>query len=793
MVVPQGGNGISPVRPWRLFAPMVGTATLVATLTVCLQGDDEQCAVAENAYATPLKIVDHRYVQNDPQRSLLHASSSSVSSSSSPPSSSSSSPPSVSSELIRIPVSFNMGAATADSIEAHPATELLISLQDSPVAAVQTLCFSVFGTHTHTRCDKIHVQVQAQWTRARRQQQQRQQQRQRQQQKQRQLDESNSDLSLEEDKTDDRDATDNRINTTDSATSFVFERRILSALNSSHVHHFGVAEGEEPTDVIYNWMLRAGVDAFDRMNFMITACSSVSTPPRGTKNEQHHHDKLRKGADETKPRCGRFEAMVYDRWLSPSELAALGAENERSRHSADSVRRTVTRRWEPQTPRAGTHASSSKHSYWARLLIMERENPLRSVVSFADTNGLSAHGLQVLSVQVCAQLGCDTEDEDSEIGEDRKRRRRGGGGGKGGKGGVDDEEAPEIKRGGEQGKSKAKHAAAVQDNASGTAGVVVESSSTNPVLILSGGAAVEAGTMLRPRRRSYENEDDPDELITGQRPHVRHNNEWASTTTIVTGSIIRTTASTATAPPNNRANNGNIKTAHTHASLPRLLPPPPPTSFYEVMTIARRVEWLPIDAVIFINMDRRVDRHESILLELEHIGVPSNRIHRLAATVFDAPPNPPPSYYFSNGSSVGTSVKKVAAAGCADSFRRALAMALKHREWETVMIVEDDVRLYYFPRWLSAILIPTLSHSLYSPTFTILFTLSFSNHHRTKLSFRRSSSPPLRRPRRRWDVCLAGTSLPRLVPVLHTPGVLVHAEVLVHHHQQTQQPEGREE
>ena len=204
--------------------------------------------------------------------------------------------------------------------------------------------------------------------------------------------------------------------------------------------------------------------------------------------------------------------------------------------------------------------------------------------------------------------------------------------------------------------------------------------------------------MLRPRRsQAHEHVDDSDELITGQRPHVRHNNEWASTTTIVTGSIIRTTtASMATAPLNNCTKNGDIKPAHTHAPLPRRLPPPP-TSFFEVMTIARRVEWLPIDAVIFINMDRRVDRHESILLELEHIGVPSNRIHRLAATVFDAPPNPPASYFVSNGSSVGTSVKKVAAAGCADSFRRALVMALKHREWETVMIVEDDVRLYYFP------------------------------------------------------------------------------------------------
>lgn len=77
----------------------------------------------------------------------------------------------------------------------------------------------------------------------------------------------------------------------------------------------------------------------------------------------------------------------------------------------------------------------------------------------------------------------------------------------------------------------------------------------------------------------------------------------------------------------------------------------------------------PFDAVLYINLDHRVDRRQQIEAELQRFHVPPTKIHRVPGVV--AP------------SGRG-------ALGCTQAHIRALRTFLDHPEWQTCVILEDD-------------------------------------------------------------------------------------------------------
>jgi len=74
-----------------------------------------------------------------------------------------------------------------------------------------------------------------------------------------------------------------------------------------------------------------------------------------------------------------------------------------------------------------------------------------------------------------------------------------------------------------------------------------------------------------------------------------------------------------------------------------------------------------IDAILYINLAHRIDRKEHILHEINKLGKDESFIHRIDA------------------------VKRIPGAlGCSLSHIKALEFALKHSEWNTVLVLEDD-------------------------------------------------------------------------------------------------------
>jgi GR25 family glycosyltransferase involved in LPS biosynthesis len=77
-----------------------------------------------------------------------------------------------------------------------------------------------------------------------------------------------------------------------------------------------------------------------------------------------------------------------------------------------------------------------------------------------------------------------------------------------------------------------------------------------------------------------------------------------------------------------------------------------------------------IDAIIYINLDHRKDREESILNELKLFDVPAEKIHRIA----------------------GIYNKECGHIGCGQAHINALNLAVE-KGWDRVLILEDD---FYF-------------------------------------------------------------------------------------------------
>ena len=81
-----------------------------------------------------------------------------------------------------------------------------------------------------------------------------------------------------------------------------------------------------------------------------------------------------------------------------------------------------------------------------------------------------------------------------------------------------------------------------------------------------------------------------------------------------------------------------------------------------------KIEYMnTIDAILYINLDSREDRKQSILNEIKKIGFPTSRIHRIPA-VYDA---------------------VCGHLGCGRSHVAALDLALQHG-WKRILVLEDD-------------------------------------------------------------------------------------------------------
>lgn len=76
-----------------------------------------------------------------------------------------------------------------------------------------------------------------------------------------------------------------------------------------------------------------------------------------------------------------------------------------------------------------------------------------------------------------------------------------------------------------------------------------------------------------------------------------------------------------------------------------------------------------VDAIVYINLDKRDDRKQEILSELQKFNFPEEKIHRISAT-----------YVERNGHK-----------GCAHSHYRAMKL-IREQGWKTVVVLEDDFK-----------------------------------------------------------------------------------------------------
>jgi len=83
---------------------------------------------------------------------------------------------------------------------------------------------------------------------------------------------------------------------------------------------------------------------------------------------------------------------------------------------------------------------------------------------------------------------------------------------------------------------------------------------------------------------------------------------------------------------------------------------------------------LPVDAVVYINLDDRPDRRAEITAELQAIGMPEEKIHRLSAVK-----------------------RKWGVLGCALSHEAVMRFIIE-RGWKRVLILEDDAGFEYKDR-----------------------------------------------------------------------------------------------
>lgn len=109
--------------------------------------------------------------------------------------------------------------------------------------------------------------------------------------------------------------------------------------------------------------------------------------------------------------------------------------------------------------------------------------------------------------------------------------------------------------------------------------------------------------------------------------------------------------------------------------------------------------WQHIDAVLVINLDNRLDRWQAVQQTLSPI-VPEEKLHRLPAVWGRDIPGYGTRPWFRGKKRDAT---WAARAGCTLSHQRAMQLA-REQNWETVLILEDDLRLCAaFPTVLPAL------------------------------------------------------------------------------------------
>lgn len=103
------------------------------------------------------------------------------------------------------------------------------------------------------------------------------------------------------------------------------------------------------------------------------------------------------------------------------------------------------------------------------------------------------------------------------------------------------------------------------------------------------------------------------------------------------------------------------------------------------------VLWKQIDAILVINLDESVERWKTLTDHLKGMA-PLKKVHRISAVRGTELPGylAPPWFSARTGNHARA---RAGAAGCALSHARALQYALKHDEWNAVLVLEDDARL----------------------------------------------------------------------------------------------------
>lgn len=101
--------------------------------------------------------------------------------------------------------------------------------------------------------------------------------------------------------------------------------------------------------------------------------------------------------------------------------------------------------------------------------------------------------------------------------------------------------------------------------------------------------------------------------------------------------------------------------------------------------------WKQIDAILVINLDESTERWRTLMEHLEGMA-PMEKVHRIPAVRGTEIPGYLAPPWFSARTGKHAKVR-AGAAGCALSHVRALQYALKHKKWNTVLVLEDDAVL----------------------------------------------------------------------------------------------------
>jgi GR25 family glycosyltransferase involved in LPS biosynthesis len=79
---------------------------------------------------------------------------------------------------------------------------------------------------------------------------------------------------------------------------------------------------------------------------------------------------------------------------------------------------------------------------------------------------------------------------------------------------------------------------------------------------------------------------------------------------------------------------------------------------------------IPVDHVLYINLNKRMDKSIYILDQCKRVGIPSEKLTRIEAIY----------------------IPEVGMLGCSLSHCKALELALSHPEWTWTLIIEDDAK-----------------------------------------------------------------------------------------------------